>query len=147
MSARRERSAPAQGGSRRRKASRRARPAPAANRGSPSPALPLARAQDGTGAGGGNACVPGSWRRSVGLARASERRRDTIPKGGVPGRKTDRDRRESRGHGESAAALCHLYCEVIRPACREEAMSDKLPLSDMIRERHQTHAKRPEFRP
>jgi hypothetical protein len=78
FSARRERSAPADGGSQRRKESSRARPTPAKKRGSPSPALPLALAQAGTDAGGGNVCLSGAF-AVLGVARArAKRRRDAL---------------------------------------------------------------------
>jgi hypothetical protein len=54
-------SAPAAGGSRRRRASSRARLAPAANSGAPSPALPLGPALDGTGTGGAKAWLSGAF--------------------------------------------------------------------------------------
>jgi hypothetical protein len=40
-------------------------------------------------------------------------------------------RRETRGHGESSAALCRVIWRRIRPACRWAGMSDKLPISDI----------------
>jgi hypothetical protein len=45
------------------------------------------------------------------------------------------------------AALCHLICGVIRPACRGLAMSDKLALSDMIRKALGRNGKGPKIRP
>ena len=80
--------------------------------------------------------------------RASPKRRGNALAGvgGVVGRRGS-GRRESPGHGESLAALCHLYLRVIRPACRGVAMSDKLALSDMIRDRPGRHAKSREIRP
>ena len=95
------------GAQNRRRAS--ASPAPAANRGSPSPALPLARAQAGIGAGGGKACaVPrvsaGSVCARARVAGGAERRSSKVRRAvGEQGR----NRRESPGHDESCAALCH----------------------------------------
>jgi hypothetical protein len=42
-----------------------------------------------------------------------------------------RDRRESLGHGESLAALCHPYLRKIHPACRVVGMFDNVELSDI----------------
>ena len=77
--------------------------------------------------------VPGvspglSW-----LARASRAARKRAPEGPEAARRGGRDRRESPGHGELWAALCHAMWRTIRPACRGAGMSDKLALSDMIR--------------
>ena len=79
-----------------------ASPAPAANSGSPSPALPLARAQAGIGAGGGKACRSGVF-AALGFARARFRSGagTRSPGSASAGRRADRDRRESLGHGES----------------------------------------------
>ena len=79
-SARRARSTPAAGGSRRRCASKRARLAPAANRRPSCPALPFARAQLGT-AGGGKACVSVAF-AEVRLVPAPRRRGAGTPSPG-----------------------------------------------------------------
>ena len=146
FSARRLRSAPAQGGSWRRKPSRSARAAPAANQGSPSPALPLARAQAGIGAGG-KACVSGAFALGRFAWRSSGAARQRVPQGPEAGRRAGLGRRESLGYGESLAALCHGHLRVIRPACRSVAMSDKVALSDMIRKALGRNGKGPKMRP
>ena len=142
-SARRARSAPADGGSRRRTASSSASPAPAANSGSPSPALPLARAQAGIGAGGGKAWCSGVFADSAWLAPASRAAHERGPEGLEGGRRAGRVRRESRGHGGSSAALCHVVWRGIRPACRGAAMSDKFALSDMSSNPGRTQCEKP----
>jgi hypothetical protein len=83
FSARRERSAPADGGSQRRKESSSASPAPAKNNGSPSPALPLALAQAGTDAG--NVCPPRAF-AVLGFARARVRSVAVTPSPGSSAR-------------------------------------------------------------
>ena len=57
------------------------------------------------------------WARlgSRALRRAAQER---APAGSGGGRRAARDRRESPGHGESLAALCHVVWRGIRPACR-----------------------------
>jgi Transposase, Mutator family len=73
---------------------------------------------------------PGLSLRSGSLHRAGATARERRRRGRRPGWERGSGRRESRRHGESLAALCHLICRRIRPACRDVAMSDKIPLSD-----------------
>ena len=101
-------------------------PGAGGERGSPSPPLPLVRAQAGTGVGE-NAAQLGSASRS----RACEARAGTRSLGLQWGWRGLLDRRETRGHGESSAALCHGVWRGIRPACLGLLMSDKLALSDI----------------
>ena len=147
-SARRARSAPAAGGSRRRTASSSASPAPAKNSGSPSPALPLARAQAGIGAGGGKGLPFRGFRSARRRSRAlAKRRRDALAQ--VVG--------EGGGEvwvGANHLAMVHVprrfvssFVVLSAPLVVVVAMSDKVALSDMIRSRPERDGKHREIRP
>ena len=115
------------------------------NRGSPSPALPLPAPRPGPPPAAERLAFPGLSPR-LGLARARCRSGagTASPRSARRVGERGRDRRESLGHGESSAALCHALWRGIRPACREVGMSDKIALSDMIRKPAQTPCQTPQ---
>ena len=80
--------------------------------------------------------VPGFSPRSALLARGCRSGAGTRSRVWSAARRAAGDSARITGHGESSAALCHLFVRVIRPACRGLAMSDKLALSDIRRVNH-----------
>ena len=118
-SARRARSAPAAGGSGRREGVEQREPGAGGEQRIALP-CPSARPRPGRDRRRWRKGLPfrGFRRVRLGSRPRRGRRGNAFRTGLEAGRRAGRNRRESLAHGESLAALCHLYVEDIRPACR-----------------------------